>query len=156
MYVWKERDTRTLCAPETKSKAPEKSKKASFRRLLPGGSVTAVGSAFPVNKYGVFPFWKIRRIFSILQSHKSHDLLHLCPVVFRQILRYRCQQSFLFFFGKAASLRQCFSIFQKNIQSLQSCFILTFFLSLPNQPQPLLAQSLHLCLCPVHPIPPFV
>lgn len=156
MYVWKERDTRTLCAPETKSKAPEKSKKASFLRLLPGGSVTAVGSAFPVNRYGVFPFWKIRRIFSILQSHKSHDLLYLCPVVFRQILRYRCQQSFLFFFGKAASLRQCFSIFQKNIQSLQSCFILTFFLSLPDQPQPFLAQSLHLCLCPVHPIPPFV
>lgn len=156
MYVWKERDTRTLCAPETKSKAPEKSKKAGFLRLLPGGSVTAVGSAFPVNRYGVFPLWKIRRIFSILQSHKSHDLLHLCPVVFRQILRYCCQQGFLFFFGQAASLRQCFSIFQKNIQSLQSCFILAFFLSLPNQPQPFLAQSLHLRLCPVHPIPPFV
>lgn len=156
MYVWKERDTRTLCAPETKSKAPEKSKKAGFRRLLPGSGVTAVGFAFPVNRYGVFPLWKIRRIFSILQSHKSHDLLHLCPVAFRQILRYRCQQSFLFFFGKAASLCQCFPIFQKNIQSLQSCFILTFFLSFPNQPQPFLAQRLHLCLCPVHPIPPFV
>lgn len=156
MYVWKERDTRTLCAPETKSKAPEKSKKAGFLRLLPGGSVTAVGSAFPVNRYGVFPLWKIRRIFSILQSHKPHNLLHLCPVVFRQILRYCCQQGFLFFFGQAAPLCQCFSIFQKNIQSLQSCFILAFFLSLPNQPQPFLAQSLHLCLCPVHPIPPFV
>lgn len=56
MYVWKERDTRTLCAPETKSKAPEKSKKAGFLRLLPGGGVTAVGSAFPVNRYGVFLF----------------------------------------------------------------------------------------------------
>lgn len=156
MYVWKERDTRTLCAPETKSKAPEKSKKAGFLRLLPGGSVTAVGSAFPVNRYGVFPLWKIRRIFSILQSHKSHDLLHLCPVIFRQILRYCCQQGFLFFFGQAAPLCQCFSIFQKNIQSFQSCFILAFFLSLPDQPQPFLAQSLHLCLCPVHPIPPFV
>lgn len=156
MYVWKERDTRTLCAPETKSKAPEKSKKASFLRLLPGGSVTAVGSAFPVNRYGVFPLWKIRRIFSILQSHKPHDLLHLCPVIFRQILRYCCQQGFLFFFGQAAPLCQCFSIFQKNIQSFQSCFILAFFLSLPDQPQPFLAQSLHLCLCPVHPIPPFV
>lgn len=156
MYVWKERDTRTLCAPETKSKTTEKPKKASFLRLLPGGSVTAVGFAFPVNRYGVFPFWKIRRIFSILQSHKSHDLLHLCPVVFRQILRYRCQQGFLFFFGQAAPLCQCFSIFQKNIQSFQSCFILAFFLSFPNQPQPFLAQSLHLCLCPVHPIPPFV
>lgn len=156
MYVWKERDTRTLCAPETKSKAPEKSKKADFRRLFPGGGASAVGSAFPVNRYGVFPLWKIRRIFSILQSHKSHDLLHLCPVVFRQILRYCCQQCFLFFFGQAAPLCQCFSIFQKNIQSLQSCFILAFFLSLPNQPQPFLAQRLHLCLCPVHPIPPFV
>lgn len=156
MYVWKERDTRTLCAPETKSKAPEKSKKAGFLRLLPGGSVTAVGSAFPVNRYGVFPLWKIRRIFSILQSHKPHNLLHLCPVVFRQILRYCCQQGFLFFFGQAAPLCQCFSIFQKNIQSFQSCFILAFFLSLPNQPQPFLAQRLHLCLCPVHPIPPFV
>lgn len=156
MYVWKERDTRTLCAPETKSKAPEKSKKAGFLRLLPGGSASAVGSAFPVNRYGVFPLWKIRRIFSILQSHKPHDLLHLCPVVFRQILRYCCQQGFLFFFGKGSALRQCFSIFQKNIQSFQSCFILAFFLSLPNQPQPFLAQSLHLCLCPVHPIPPFV
>lgn len=156
MYVWKERDTRTLCAPETKIKAPEKPKKAGFRRLFPGGGVTAVGFAFPVNRYGVFPFWKIRRIFSILQSHKSHDLLHLCPVAFRQILRYCCQQGFLFFFGQAAPLCQCFSIFQKNIQSFQSCFILTFFLSFPNQPQPFLAQSLHLCLCPVHPIPPFV
>lgn len=156
MYVWKERDTRTLCAPETKSKTTEKPKKAGFRRMFSGGGVTAVGFAFPVNRYGVFPLWKIRRIFSILQSHKSHDLLHLCPVAFRQILRYCCQQSFLFFFGQAAPLCQCFSIFQKNIQSLQSCFILAFFLSLPNQPQPFLAQRLHLCLCPVHPIPPFV
>lgn len=114
------------------------------------------GSAFPVNRYGVFPLWKIRRIFSILQSHKSHDLLHLCAVAFRQILRYCRQQGFLFFLGKAASLRQCFSIFQKNIQSFQSCFILAFFLSFPNQPQPFLAQRFHLCLCPVHPIPPFV
>lgn len=111
-----------------------------------------------------FPGKQIRRIsplentpyFSILQSHKPHDLLHLCPVVFRQILRYCCQQGFLFFFGKGSALRQCFPIFQKNIQSLQSCFILAFFLSLPNQPQPFLAQSLHLRLCPVHPIPPFV
>lgn len=134
MYVWKERDTRTLCAPETKIKAPEKSKKADFRWLFPGGGASAVGFAFPVNRYGVFPLWKIRRIFSILQSHKSHNLLHLCPVVFRQILRYCCQQGFLFFFGKAAPLCQCFSIFQKNVQSFQSCFILAFFLSLPNQP----------------------
>ena len=156
MYVWKERDTRTLCAPETKSETTEKTGKADFRRLFPGGDVTAVGFAFPVNRYGVFPLWKIRRIFSILQSHKPHNLLHLCPVAFRQILRYCCQQGFLFFFGKGSSLRQGFSIFQKNIQSFQSCFTLAFFLSFLNQPQPFLAQRLHLCLCPVHPIPPFV
>lgn len=66
MYVWKERDTRTLCAPETKSKAPEKSKKAGFRRMFSGGGAAAVGSAFPVNRYGVFPFWKIRRIFYVV------------------------------------------------------------------------------------------
>ena len=29
MYVWKERDTRTLCATETKSKTTEKRKQAS-------------------------------------------------------------------------------------------------------------------------------
>lgn len=156
MYVWKERDTRTLCATETKSKTPEKPGKTDFRRLFSGGGASAAGSAFPVNRYGVFPLWKIRRIFSILQSHKSHDLLHLCAVAFRQILRYCRQQGFLFFLGKAASLRQCFSIFQKNIQSFQSCFILAFFLSFPDQPQPFLAQRFHLCLCPVHPIPPFV
>lgn len=66
MYVWKERDTRTLCAPETKSKAPEKSKKASFLRLFSSGSASAVGAAFPVKKYGTFPFEKTCRIFSIL------------------------------------------------------------------------------------------
>lgn len=66
MYVWKERDTRTLCAPETKSKTTENPKKAGFRRLFPGGGVTAVGSAFPVNRYGVFPFLKIRRIFYVV------------------------------------------------------------------------------------------
>lgn len=98
MYVWKERDTRTLCAPETKSKTTEKPKKAGFRRLFSGGGVTAVGFAFPVNRYGVFPLWKIRRIFSILQSHKPHDLLHLRPVAFRQVLRHCRQQGFLFFF----------------------------------------------------------
>lgn len=156
MYVWKKRDTRTLCATETKSKTTEKPRKENFRRLFPGGGAAAVGSAFPVNKYGVFPLWKIRRICSILQSHKPHDLLHLRTVAFRQVLRYRCQQSFLFFFGKSPPLRQSFSIFQKNIQPFQSCLILAFFLSFPNQPQPFLAQSLHLCLCPVHPIPPFV
>lgn len=156
MNVWKERDTRTLCAPETKSETTERTGKTDFRRLFSGGGASAVGFAFPVNRYGVFPLWKIRRIFSILQSHKPHNLLHLCPVAFRKILRYCCQQGFLFFFGKGSSLRQCFSIFQKNIQSFQSCFILTFFLSFSNQPQPFLAQRLHLCLCPVHPIPPFV
>lgn len=156
MYVWKKRDSRTLCAPKAKSETTEKPRKANFRRLFSSGSASAVGAAFPVKKYGTFPFGKTCRIFSILQSHKSHDLLHLCPVVFRQILRYCCQQGFLFFFGKGSALRQGFPIFQKNIQSLQSCFILAFFLSLPNQPQPFLAQSLHLCLCPVHPIPPFV
>ena len=82
----RERDTRTLCAPETKSKTTEKPKKAGFRRLLPGGGAAAVGFAFPVNRYGVFPFWKIRRIFSILQSHKSHDLLYLCPDVYKRQL----------------------------------------------------------------------
>lgn len=83
MYVWKERDTRTLCATKTKSKTTEKPKKAGFRRLFPGGDASAVGSAFPVNRYGVFPLWKIRRIFSILQSHKPHDLPHLRTVAFR-------------------------------------------------------------------------
>lgn len=156
MYVWKERDTRTLCAPETKSKASEKSKKASFLRLFSSGSASAVGAAFPVKNTAHFLLRKRAVFFLFSQSHKPHDLLHLRPVAFRQILRYCRQQGFLFFFGKGSALRQGFPIFQKNIQSLQSCFILAFFLSFPDQPQPFLAQSLHLCLCPVHPIPPFV
>lgn len=66
MYVWKERDTRTLCATETKSKTPEKPGKTDFRRLFSCGGASAVGSAFPVNRYGVFPFWKIRRIYYVV------------------------------------------------------------------------------------------
>lgn len=56
MYVWKTRDPRTLCAPKTKSETTEKPDKTDFRRLFSGGGASAVGSAFPVKKYGVFPF----------------------------------------------------------------------------------------------------
>ena len=66
MYVWKKRDSRTLCAPKAKSETTEKPRKANFRRLLPSGSASAVGAAFPVKKYGTFPFGKTCRIFSIL------------------------------------------------------------------------------------------
>lgn len=65
MYVWKTKDPSTLCAPETKSKTSENPCKTKFR-LFPCGGASVAGAAFPLKKYGTFPFWKKCRIFYVV------------------------------------------------------------------------------------------
>lgn len=66
MYVWKTRDSGAFCVPEAKSGTTQPPAKTTVRQLLTGGCASAAGSAFPVNRYGVFPFRKIRRICYVI------------------------------------------------------------------------------------------